>query len=206
MRRDLAEAQKNNHPIKNALQKAVITMQAQVLDLRDKLGELKQAVIDGCKNAVQAFKEQGVAALDGIARFFKIRPILEAIHAGAAKAAQSADQTVNRIETVSAQYHEAGRHLKNAGLALTGKETVQEAKPNGRVSKTFTAPFRAVRACFAGIGNHAAVAAKSMKRLEDKASERKPSIKKEMEKYNEQIAREGRDAPNRARTKPNPEL
>jgi len=205
MRRDLAEAEKRNHPIKNALQKAVITMQAQVIEMRDKLAALKQSVIDGCKNAVQAFKDKGIAALDNIARFFKIRPILESIHTGADRAAQSAAKTVANIETISAQYHEAGKHLKNAGRALTGQEIVQDAKPNGLVSKTFSAPFRAVRACFAGIRNHAVVAVSKLKQLEEQAATRKPSIKKDIEKYTEKIEREGRDAPNRARSNPSPE-
>ena len=205
MRHDLAEAQKQNHPVKNALQKAVIIMQGQVLELREDLAALKKVVIDGCKNAVQAFKDKGIAALDGIARFFKIRPMLETIHTTANRAAQFAENAITNIEAISANYHEAGRHLKNAGLALTGKDTVQEAKPNGMMLKTFSAPFRATRACFAGIRNHAAVAARNMKQLEEKAAERKPSIKKDMEKYNEQIARESRDTPKRARSKPSPE-
>jgi len=205
MRRDLAEAEKRNHPIKNALQKAVIAMQAQVIEMRNKLAQLKQSVIDGCKNAVQAFKDKGITALDNITRFFKIRPMLESIQNTADRAAQSADKTIANIEAISAQYHEAGKHLKNAGRALSGKEIIQEAKPNGKVSKTFSAPFRAVRACFAGIRNHAVVAVSKLKQLEEQAATRKPSIKKDIEKYTEKIEREGRDAPNRARSKPSPE-
>jgi len=203
MRRDLAEAERRNHPIKNTLRKAVIVMQAQVLELWDKLGELKQAVINGCKNAVAAFKEKGIAALDNIARFFKVRPILEAIHTGADKAAQSADKAISNIEAVSTRYHEAGRNLKNAGRALSGKEAVQEAEPNGKISKTFTAPFRAVRACHTGIGNHAAAAARNMKRLEERA---KPSIQKTMEDLNKKIAEKERDRPGKTRPTPSAEL
>ena len=70
MRQGLKTAQEQNHPVKHALQKTVIVMQGQVLDLRDKLAELKQHVIDGCKNAVAAFRENGISALDNVARFF----------------------------------------------------------------------------------------------------------------------------------------
>jgi hypothetical protein len=201
MRRDLAEAERRNHPVRHALQKAVIAMQAQVLELRDRLGKLKQAVIDGCKNAVAAFKEKGITALDNLARFFKVRPMLEAIHTGANKAAQAADRAVSNIEAASAAYHEAGRRVKNAGRALSGKEAVQEAKPNGRVSKTFTAPFRAVRACFAGIRNHGVVAVSKLKALEEKA---KPSIEKTMQKYQRQIEEKERAAPKRDKARPTP--
>ncbi len=61
------------------MQKAAIAMQGQILDLRDKLSELKQTVIEGCKNAVDAFLEKGISALDNIVRFFKVRPILESM-------------------------------------------------------------------------------------------------------------------------------
>ena len=203
MRRDLAEMERQKHPLKNAMQKAVINMQAQILDLRDKLGELKQAVIDGCKNAVAAFKEKGITALDNLARFFKVRPILEAMHTGADKAARFADKTVTNIETASARYHEAGRNLKNAGRALTGKDAIQDAKPQGLVSKAFALPFRAVGAGCRNIRNRAVITVSKLKQLEEKA---KPSVYKEMEKHNEQIQREERAAPKRTRGKSAPDI
>ena len=198
MRRELAEAQKNNHPVVNAMRNAVAVMQEQVTELRKQLAVLKQTVIDGCKNAVTAFKEKGISALSNITRFFKIKPILEAVHTTAHRAAMSADQAIAKIEAVSAEYHEAGRHLKNMGRAMTGKEAIQEARPPGAVAKTVSAPFRAVRACFAGIRNQAVGAVNNLKRLEAQA-QRKPSIKKTMQRYNEKIEREGRAAPDRPR-------
>ena len=42
MRQELKTAQEQNHPVKAALQKAVIVMQGQVLDLRERLVNLKQ--------------------------------------------------------------------------------------------------------------------------------------------------------------------
>jgi hypothetical protein len=203
MRRDLAEMEKTRHPLKNAMQKAVIAMQNHVLDLRDKLAALKQSVIDGCKNAIAAFKEKGIAALDNIARFFKVKPILEAIHTGADKAVQAADKSIANIETVSARYHEAGRNLKNAGRALSGKESIQDAKPTGKAAKAFMLPYRAVGAACRGIRNHAVVAVSKLKQLEEKA---KPSIQKTMEEYNKQIAEKERDKPGKTRPAPSAEL
>ena len=198
MRRDLAEAEKYRHPIKNSMQKAVIAMQAHVLDLRDKLAEVKTAFINGCKNALAAFKEKGISALDNIARFFKVKPILEAMHTGANKAAQAADRAVANIEAISKRYHEAEMHLKNAGRALSGKEALTEANDPGIIAKTFAAPFRATRACFKSIRNNAVAAVGKLKRLEERAAE-KTSIKKDMEKYNKKIREAELDAPDRSR-------
>ena len=206
MRRDLAEAQKYNHPIKNAMQKAVIAMQVHVLEMREKLAELKTAFIDGCKNALAAFKEKGISALDNIARFFKIKPLLEAVHTGADKAAQSADRAVSNIEAASKRYHEAEMHIKNAGRALSGKEILTEAKDPGMIAKTFSTPFRATRFCFKGIRNNAVAAVGKLNRLEERAAEKKPSIKKTMEDFNKQIKEAERDTPERTKARPDPAL
>ena len=199
---DLAEAEKHNHPIKNALQKTVIVMQAQILEMREKLTALKQSVIEGCKNAVAAFKEKGITALDNIARFFKVKPILEAIHTGADKTAGQTDKAVANIEAASKRYHEAEKHIKNAGRAITGKETIQEAKPPGMIAKAFSAPVRATGLCFRGIRKSAAAMTRKLNELEERA---KPSIYGDMEKHNEQIEREEREAPTRTRSKPTAE-
>jgi hypothetical protein len=197
MRRDLAEAERRNHPIKNVLQKAVVSMQAQVLELRERLAEAKQAVIDGCKNAVAAFKEKGITALDNTARFFKVKPILEAIHTSADKSAHDADKIVSNIELASKLYHEAGRHLKNTIRALTGKEAIQEAKPPGKVAKALSAPYRAARTCFKGIRNNAVAAVGKLGRLEDRA---KPSFEQTMKECTEKVkqAERERKTPERA--------
>lgn len=112
MRQELKTAQEEKHPVKNALQKTVIVMQGQVLDLRDKLAGLKQNVIDGCRNAVATFKETGISALDNVARFFKVRPILENIRDTLTKNIAYDDKAIAKIEAISTEYHQAGRHLK----------------------------------------------------------------------------------------------
>ena len=186
MREALSEAEQRRHPAANAMRKAVIAMQAHILELREKLSALKQAVVEGNKNALAAFREKGSSALDNIARFFKVRPILEAIHTQAGHAATAADRSVARIEAASMKYHEAGRRLKNAGRALTSKETIQEAKPMGKVSKSFTTPFRAVRTCFRAVERNSVALSGRLKQLEDK----KQSVKAAIRQHNEERAKE----------------
>ena len=186
MREALDEAEQRRHPTANAMRKVVISMQAHVLDLREKLSALKQAVVEGSKNALTAFREKGASALDNIARFFKVRPILDVIHTQAGHAVAAADRSVAHIEAAVMKYHEAGRRLKNAGRALTGKEAIHEAKPPGKVSKTFTTPFRAVRACFRSIEKDSAVLSDRLKQLEDK----KQSVKAAIRQHNEERAKE----------------
>lgn len=199
MRQELKTAQEQNHPVRNTLQKAVITMQGQVLDLRDKLAELKQNVIDGCKSAVAAFKEQGITALDNVARFFKIKPVLETMRDSLDKSIKFDDKAIAKIEAISAEYHQAGRHLKNIGRAIRGKEAIQEVKPTGKLAKTILAPYRAERSCLSAMKKSVEAAIGSFARLEDRA---KPSIKKTLKEHSEQAAKDKKDAPITERPRP----
>lgn len=202
MRQELKTAQEQNHPVKTALQKAVITMQGQVLDLRERLTELKQNVIDGCKNAVAAFKEKGISALDNVAQFFKVRPILEAMRDNLNKSIQHDDKAIAKIEAISTEYHQAGRHLKNMGRAMLGRETAQEAKQSGKLAAVISAPFRAERSHFATIKKSVEKAIGAMNRLEERAAEKKPSIREALATHNEKIAQEKKDAPTAERPLP----
>lgn len=173
MRQELQNLQEQNHPLKAVLQKSVRALEANVAALRERLAELKGAV-----------KEQGISALDNAARFFHIKPGLAALRNNINEGIQADEKAISRIEAVSAEYHEAGRHLKNIGRALMGKEAVQEAKAPGRLAKTVQAPYRAERACFLAARNSLDKAVASLDRLE-RAAERQPSILKTMQEHKE---------------------
>lgn len=202
MRQELRTVQEQNHPVKTALQKAVIVMQGQVLDLRERLAELKQNVIDGCKNAVAAFKETGISALDNVARFFKVRPILETIRDTLTKNIAYDDKAIAKIEAISTEYHQAGRHLKNMGRAILGMEAAQEAKQPGKLAVVISAPFRAERSHFSSMKSHVEKSLNTLARLEERATEKKPSIREALATHNEKIAQAKKDAPTTERSRP----
>lgn len=202
MRQELRTAQEQNHPVKTALQKAVIVMQGQVLDLRDKLAELKQSVIDGCKNAIAAFKETGISALDNVARFFKVRPILESMRDMLTKDIQYDDKAIAKIEAISTEYHQAGRHLRNMGRVMLGREAAQEVKQPGKLAAVISAPFRAERFHFSHIKSHIEKSLNTLAQLEERAVEKKPSIREALATHNEKIAQAQKDAPTTERPRP----
>jgi len=201
MRRELSEAQKQNNPAKNALQKTVVSMQAQVLELRDKLAELKENVINGCKYAIATFKEKGITALDNIAKFFKVKPILENMREALDKNIRENDKAIAKIEAVSTEYHQAGLHVKNMGRAMIGKDTVQELALSGKLAAAISYPFRTERKIFASMRKTVESAIGSVTRLEEKAAVRKPSIRETLENLNKKVEREKaeRPAPERVR-------
>ena len=202
MRQELKIAQEQNHPVKTALQKTVIVTQGQVLDFRERLTELKQNIIDGCKNAVAAFKERGISALDNVARFLKVRPILETMRDTLTKDIQYDDKAIAKIEAISTEYHQAGRHLKNMGRAMLGREALQEVKQPGKLAAVISAPFRAERSCFAAMKQNADKALGAISRLEERAAEKKPSIRETLATHNEKITQAKKDAPTAERPRP----
>jgi len=201
MRQELSAIREENHPLRKVLQSAVVTMQGQILKLRDQIDAMKTAIIEGCKNVLTAFKERGAAALNNIAGFFKLRPALEAIAKSCDQTAKDSTKTINTVERVSKEYHKAGRHLRNIGRAMTGKELIPSMKPVGKVAQAVEAPLKAVRACNLAIRNAARDALKSLSQLE-KAAERKPLIEEQYQKAVGEAARYNATRDTRAKPVP----
>jgi DNA repair exonuclease SbcCD ATPase subunit len=201
MRRELNEARELAHPVKTALQNAVKTLEKNVAVLRGRLDAVKRNVIEGCKSAVDAFREKGISALHNVARFFKIRPLLEAMHNDLTENIRFDEAAISKIEAVSAEYHEAGRHVKNMARAFAGMESIRDAKSAGRLARALEAPFKTERSCFVSMKRNVESALSELTALE-KAAERKPSIRKAMNALNEQIAQGKKDAPTAERPRP----
>jgi hypothetical protein len=200
MRRELETAKKQNHPAKDVMQNAVTTMQNQVEKLREKLAELKESIINGCKKAIESFKDKGVIALDGITRFFRIRPALEGMRNLIDKNIQADDKLIAKIESISTEYHLAGLHVKNMGRVMIGKETKQDVKSQGKIAAAISYPFRAERRVFSSMKKSVEKALGSFARFEEKATERKPPIKETLEKMNKKVELEKSDRiPERSR-------
>lgn len=201
MRRELNEAREQAHPVKTALKIAVGTLENNVVSLRERLDAVKQNVIEGCKNAVDAFREKGISALDNVARFFKVRPVLESMRDDLGKGIRFSEATISNIELVSTEYHEAGLHIKNMARAMAGKEAIRSAKSVGKLAKALKAPLYANHACLSAVKKSLETALSRLAVLEQSA-ERKPSIRKTMQTLNEQIAQGKKDAPTAERPRP----
>ena len=182
-------------PLKAALQRSVQTLEAKVSQLRGQIEVLKENIIEGCKQALTDFKQRGTAALDGVPRFFHLREVLEGVKETIQAGIATDEKALAKIEAVSAEYHEAGRHLKYVGRALMGKEAVSETKGPGKLVKAVAAPYRAERACLLSMQNSVEKALARIERLEQ-AAEKKPSILGTMRTQNEKIRAEpGKESP-----------
>ncbi|MFZ5975110.1 hypothetical protein SAMN02745975_01531 [Geosporobacter subterraneus DSM 17957] len=208
MRRELADMrEEKNHPVRTSLQKAIQALENKITETRERLEAVKAGIIEGCKNAVAAFKEKGIAALDGLASLFHIRQGLEKVQESMDRNIRYDEQSMKKIAAVSAEYHEIGRHVKNMGRAVQGKEAIQEAKPMGKLAKLIQAPYRLDQACSTAIKRQAASALDSLGKLEQRSvmhrenqketgkNEKKPSILKNLQALKEQAAQTAQNTP-----------
>jgi antirestriction protein/regulator of replication initiation timing len=177
MRQELAAMREENSQDKAALKDVISALETNNKTLRNRVEDLKEHIVNGCKNAVAAFKEKGLSALRNVAEYFKIRPSLEALRDSLDKSILRDDTAIIKIEAISAEYHEAGRHLKNVGRFIVGKDAILEAKPSGKLAKAMEAPYRADQACCMAMRSCVSNAIRGLERLEN--TERKPSIMKQ---------------------------
>ena len=203
LRRELNAAREQAHPVKTALQNTGAALEKNVADLRDKLSTVKQNVIDGCKNAVDTFKEKGISALVNIARFFKVRPMLEDMRGELSNGIRADRAAMVKIKAISTEYHEAGRHIKNMGRTLMGKESVSDAKPLGKLAKSLEVPFKAELSCLSAMKRSVETALSRLAALE-RAAERKPSVQKTIKTFHEQIAQKQESVPDTEKSRPLP--
>ena len=106
MRRELADMrEEKNHPVRTSLQKAIQALENKITETRERLEAVKAGIVEGCKNAVAAFKEKGIAALDGLASYLHIRQGLEKVQESMDRNIHYDEQSMKKIAAVSTEYH-----------------------------------------------------------------------------------------------------
>ena len=207
MKSQLAEMKEvQNHPIKTALTNAIKALETKVAEIKERIGELKSAIIDGCKSAVDAFKEKGAAALNNIAKFFHINGALKAADKSVDSTIATCDRAMANIQTFSREYHETGMHLKNMGRVLTGKPPIDAAKESGKFAAAMSAPYKAEKTAMNGIKKAVGAMSRRIEQLdasveskrahravEREPAERKPGIIADLEANIAMIAQRDRE-------------
>jgi len=139
MRQELSGLrEERNHPVRSLLQ----SLETSINEASKNLNLLKEKIVDGCKEAVSMFKQKGISALNNMARFFRVKPTLEALQGNMKTLIKNDLSSIAKIETISAESHAASRHLKNIVRAFRGKEPIQDVKQNGKITHLLTMPYR----------------------------------------------------------------
>jgi len=130
--------EEHNHPVKSLLQ----TIETNLNEAAKNLSQLKVKIIDGCKDAVNMFKQKGISALNSMAHFFRVKPTLKAMQDNMKTLIKNDLSSIAKIETISAESHAVSRHLKNIVRAYIGKEPIQDVQPNGKITQMLTNRYR----------------------------------------------------------------
>jgi hypothetical protein len=211
MKDQLAEMKEiQSHPVKSTLQKAIKSLEHTVSVMKQQIGKLKNEIIGGCESAVLAFKEKGVAALNNLASFFKVKSAMKALNANAQKSAKVCDNAVADINAFAAEYRKIGAAVKNMGRILVGREPVDAKKEAGILAKSIAAPYKAQKALFVKISGLANAATERLENLEarqavkqaERVLEKKPSLLGNLAVKKEIVAAKKLEipAPDRAKT------
>ena len=198
------------HPVKTALQNAVRSLEQKVAEARARLGELKAGIAEGCRNAVAAFKEKGISALNNLASFFGVKKSLQDVATGLDGIIRADDRAIAKIESFAAEYHSAGLHLKNMARVAVGREPKTAAKEAGTLSNALAAPYRTQRAAAAKLKSAIGRTVERLEQLEssqtdkgaNRAQGKKPSVLERLAENKERVERGKRDAPAPERGKP----
>ncbi len=190
-----------NHPLKAALQKAIRALESTVREVKQQIVALRENIVEGCRNAVAAFRERGVTALDNLASFFHVRQGLQAMKNNIVADMNVCDKSLADINSFAREYHSAGRHIKNMMRVAVGKQPIDRKKEAGRIVRVVSAPYKAYKVILSKLKNAVDNALGKLSRLENttlvKHAERelvkKPSILGKLEANKARVAREQRE-------------
>ncbi len=190
-----------NHPLKAALQKAIRALESTVREVKQQIVALKDNIVEGCRNAVAAFRDRGVTALDNLASFFHVKESLQAMKNGIVADMSVCDKSLANIDSFAREYHAAGRHLKNMARVAVGKEPIKRNRKAGRIAGAVSAPFKAHKASLSRQKSLVDKALGKLSQLENAAlakhAERelvkKPSLLGKLEANKARVAREQRE-------------
>ncbi|MCL2853787.1 MAG: hypothetical protein FWE20_12320 [Defluviitaleaceae bacterium] len=158
-----------DHPIRTALQNTIKTLEAGIAEVKAHLTNLKSSISEGCKNAVSAFRDKGITALDKVTSFLHAKPVLESIKKEANANAKHCDRAIAKIEAFSKEYHNAGLGIRNMARVLIDKKPIDAPKEAGKLAKALCSLYKTEKSYMQGICNAADKAIGKIEQLESSA-------------------------------------
>jgi len=188
MRQELSVMRdEQNHPIKTMLHKAADGLMAQLKSLLKLIVALKDKIIGMCKQTVEAVKDQGIIAANGIVSALNIKDDLESARNRINVVIGYNEKKIANIEAAAAEYHTAGRAIKNLGRIFVGKEPIPDIKPNGKLAKLLKAPFnieiKSLKRSLARTDKALGIVNKLEKAAEQRIERSRPSVLDEMKRH-----------------------
>ncbi|WP_195267553.1 DUF6674 family protein [Eubacterium sp. 1001713B170207_170306_E7] len=163
LRQEIKEMQPS--PEKEMVQQENRNMEEQVVVMQQDVIKVKKGILEGCRKALDHFKQHGKQALKDFLSFLHIDSALEKAQKHVSVNLRENDQTLKEIKAITKEYHQSGQHLKNTGRMIVGKEPIADIKGPGIISKAITAHFKAERSCLNKLDSSIRTALENIKAL-----------------------------------------
>ncbi len=205
VRQQLAQVQEPS--AKYVMQNAAAKLEHKAHQIKETLDNLWEKIAGCAAAAVENFKEAGVSALDRAVAAMGVKNTLEFLQEKISGMIEGAKQNIEKVEDIGHELRSVGGHLKNAGRAMTGKETqVVDGGQEGRFQSVVLAPMRTVQKLLSGMNNTTLAAIGGVEHLEQTADaarerqeeraaqrpgkrlEKKPSIRQALKTNQAEIA------------------
>ncbi len=203
---------------KYVAQNAAAKLENKARQIKKTLDNLWEKIAGCAAAAVENFKEAGVSALDNAVAAMGVKSVLESLQGKISGMIADTKQNIEKVEDIGHELRSVGGHLKNAGRAMTGKETqVVDGGQEGRFQSVVLAPMRTVQKLLSGMNNATLAAIGGVEHLEQTADaarerqeeraaekpgkrlEKKPSIRQTLQKNQAEIAAKTAPAPDKER-------
>jgi cob(I)alamin adenosyltransferase len=158
-----------SHPVKTSLQNAIKRLESTVAAVKEQLSALRTYMIEGCKNAIAAFRQGGIRALDKVASYLHIKSGLRIMKNDLVKSVGVCDKAVSDISAFAREYHSAGRAVKNMARMFIGKAPINAKKEAGKLARAMSFPYRAEKSCLLAVKAAVDKAIDKMEQLEQSA-------------------------------------
>ena len=181
--------QEREPPVQYVAQRAAATLEHKAHQIKGTLNSLWERIAGCAAAAVKNFKEIGVSALDKAIAAMGVKNVLESLHDHLNNSIADTKRSIEKVENMGYALRSVGGHLKNAGRAMAGKETLAvDGGQEGRFQSAVLAPMRATQKLLCGMNNATLAAIGGMEHLEQTAeaarearaerqAEKKPSVR-----------------------------
>ena len=150
-----AQLAKDKEPaVKKVMEGVAVNLENKLDWARNMLAGLRERIAECARNAVDNFKEAGVSVLDKTVSALGVKNVLEALQEHLSGMIADTKQKIKKMEDIGHELRSVGGHLKNAGRAMTGKETqVVDGGQAGRFQSVVLAPMRVTQKLLSGMNN-----------------------------------------------------
>ena len=153
--------------VKYVMQGAVAKLEHKAHQIKETLDNLWEKIAGCAAAAVENFKEAGVSALDKAVSAIGAKNVLESLQEKISGMIADTKQNIENVENIGHELRSVGGHLKNAGRAMTGKETqTVDGGQEGRFQSVILAPMRATKSLLSNMNNATLAAIGRVEHLE----------------------------------------